>query len=219
LTSLSEDTLLIDALRRGEEAAFVTLLDRFQPALIRLAAGYVHDRAIAQDVVQETWVAVLRGLDDFEGRASLKTWLFQIVINRARTRAAREGRSVSFSTLAGSATHTFEPAVEAGRFLPSDHPDWPGHWLVAPSEEDLPEQRLLADELLQQVRACVATLPPAQREVVTLRDIDGCTSNEVCQLLELSEANQRVLLHRGRSRVRAALEQYLARKHLQSGQN
>jgi RNA polymerase sigma-70 factor (ECF subfamily) len=90
---------------------------------------------------------------------------------------------------------------------------------VAPSEEDLPEQRLLADELLQQVRACVATLPPAQREVVTLRDIDGCTSNEVCQLLELSEANQRVLLHRGRSRVRAALEQYLARKHLQSAQN
>jgi RNA polymerase sigma-70 factor (ECF subfamily) len=219
LTSLSEDALLVDALRKGEEAAFVALLDRFQPALIRLAADYVHDRAIAEDVVQETWVAVLRGLDGFQGRASLKTWLFQIVINRARTRAAREDRSVSFSTLADLESHTLEPAVEAGRFLPPDHPNWPGHWLVAPSEDDLPEQRLLADELLQQVRACVASLPPAQREVVRLRDIDGCTSDEVCQLLGLSEANQRVLLHRGRSRVRAALEQYLERKHLQSGLN
>jgi RNA polymerase sigma-70 factor (ECF subfamily) len=219
LTSLSEDNRLVDALRRGEEAAFVALLDRYQAALIRLATGYVHDRAIAEDVVQATWVAVLRGLDRFEGRASLKTWLFRIVINRARTRAAREGRSVSFSTLAGADTHTFEPAVEAERFLPPHDPNWPGHWLVPPSQDDLPEQRLLANELLQQVRACVATLPKAQREVVTLRDVDGCTSDEVCQLLGLSEANQRVLLHRGRSRVRAALEQYLARERLQSGQN
>jgi RNA polymerase sigma-70 factor, ECF subfamily len=208
----SEEASLLEALRLGEESAFVALVDRYQGALVRLATVYVHDRAIAEDVVQETWLAVLRGLAGFEGRASLKTWLFRILVNRARTRAGREVRSVSFSSLEGADVDSFEPAVEPGRFRPADDPRWPGHWLVAPSAEDLPEERLLADELAERVRAEVSKLPSAQRQVVTMRDIDGWTSEEVCHVLDLSEANQRVLLHRGRSRMRAALEAYLAHK-------
>ena len=213
--STSEEQSLIEALRRGEESAFVILLDRYQPALVRLATVYVRDRAIAEEVVQETWLAVLRGLERFEGRASLKTWLFRILANRARTRAVREGRSVSLSSLEGGETESFEPAVDPARFRGPDDPRWPGHWLVAPSADDLPEERLLADELVANVRAAIATLPPAQREVVTLRDVEGFTGEDVCGLLELSEANQRVLLHRGRSRVRAALEAYLEHERLE----
>jgi RNA polymerase sigma-70 factor (ECF subfamily) len=210
-----EEQGLVEALRKGDESAFVALVDRYQSALVRLATVYVHDRAIAEEVVQETWMAVLRGLDRFEGRASLKTWLFRILVNRAHTRAGREGRVVSFSSLEGADVDRFEPAVEPERFRAPDDPRWPGHWLVAPSADDLPEERLLADELVERVRAAVAKLPANQRQVVTLRDIDGWTGEEVCQLLELSEANQRVLLHRGRSRVRAALEAYLAHDRME----
>ena len=206
-----DDLALVDALRGGDESAFVTLLERYQSALIRLALLYVHDRATAEDVVQETWLAVLRGIERFEGRATLKTWLFRILANRARTRAGRDAQTLSLRSLPGPDAEAFgEPAVPPTRFRPADDPRWPGHWLVAPSADDLPEERLLADELLDRVRAAVAELPPTHRAVVTLRDIEGLTSAEVCQLLELTEANQRVLLHRGRSRVRAALEDYLS---------
>src|SRR5918911_394743 len=208
----SPDAALVAALRRGDEAAFATLVDRYQATLMRLAQWYVRDRAVAEDVVQETWLGLLRGLDRFEGRASLKTWLFRILANRARTRAAREGRMVAFSALAGPELDAADPAVDPARFRGPDDERWPGHWRLAPSAEDLPEQHLLADELTGLVRAAVDGLPPAQREVVTLRDIHGWTANEVCQVLELSEANQRVLLHRGRSKVRGALEAYLARE-------
>jgi RNA polymerase sigma-70 factor (ECF subfamily) len=205
-----DDASLVAALRRGDEAAFVELVEQYQSSLRRLARLYVGDSAAAEDVVQETWLGLLRGLDGFAGRAALKTWLFRILVNRARTRAARDGRTVPLSTLVGLETDAFEPAVDPARFRPADDPRWPGHWLLPPAADDLPEQRLLAGELRERVRAAVASLPPAQRAVVTLRDIEGWTADEVCQLLKLSEANQRVLLHRGRSKVRAALEAYLA---------
>jgi RNA polymerase sigma-70 factor (ECF subfamily) len=205
----NDDVRMVAALRTGDEAAFARLVDRYHSSLLRVARLYVADSA-AEDVVQETWLGVLRGLDRFEGRAALKTWLFRILVNRARTRAVREARTVPFSRLVELATETVESAVNPARFLPVDDPCWPGHWLLPPSAEDLPEQRLLAGELHERVRAAVSALPPAQREVVTLRDIEGWTADEVCRLLGLSDANQRVLLHRGRSRVRAALETYLA---------
>jgi len=203
----SDDAQLVAALRSGDEVAFADLVECLHHSLVRLARLYVADNA-AEDVAQETWLALLRGLDRFEGRASLKTWLFRVLVNRARTRAAREARTVAFSSLVNAETETFEPAVSPDRFLGAED-RWPGHWLVRPVSA-LPEQQLLADELHAHVRAAVAQLPSAQREVVTLRDIDGFAADEVCQLLDLSDANQRVLLHRGRSKVRAALEAYVA---------
>jgi RNA polymerase sigma-70 factor (ECF subfamily) len=205
----SQDATLVEALRGGDEVAFATLVNQYQATLTRLAMLYVRDRAVAEDVVQETWLGALRGLAQFEGRASLKTWLFRILVNRARTRASREDRTVAFSMLANLELETFEPALEPTRFRDADDERWPGHWRVPPSAEDLPEQRLLADELLARVRSALDELPPAQREVVRLRDIDGWTGDEVCQALDVSDANQRVLLHRGRSKIRAALETYL----------
>jgi len=213
--TFGDDLGLVEGLRDGDEAAFITLVERYQPALIRLALLYVRDRAAAEDVVQETWLAVVRGIERFECRAALKTWLFRILVNRARTRASRDAHSVSLATLVGGDPELFsEPAVPPARFRAADDPQWPGHWLIAPSADDLPEDRLLADELLERVRVAVAQLPPTQQAVVTLRDIDGLSSTEVCQLLDLTEANQRVLLHRGRSRVRAALEEYLSGQRL-----
>jgi RNA polymerase sigma-70 factor (ECF subfamily) len=153
-------------------------------------------------------MAVLRGLQQFEGRASFKTWLFHILVNRARTRASRDARTVPFSTLADAEMEAFDPAVGAERFRGPDDPRWPHHWLLKPVSA-LPEEEMLSSELQARIRTAVDKLPPAQREVVTLRDIDGLGSDEVCQLLELSDANQRVLLHRGRSKVRAALEDYV----------
>jgi RNA polymerase sigma-70 factor, ECF subfamily len=201
------DAALVAALRAGDEAAFIDLVERHHHALVRVARLYVSGSA-AEDVAQETWLALLRGLDGFEGRASLKTWLFRVLVNRARTRAVRDARTVAFSSLVDGEVESFEPAVSADRFQgPGDR--WPGHWRVPPANEDLPEEQLLAAELGAHVRAAVAQLPPAQQAVVTLRDIDGLAAEEVCQLLTLSEANQRVLLHRGRSKVRAALEEYL----------
>jgi len=205
-----DDARLVAALRRGDEAAFAGLVERYHGSLLRLARVYVGDSAAAEDVVQETWLGLLRGLDRFEGRASLKTWLFRVLVNRARSRAMRDGRTIPFSMLVDLETEAVEPAVDPARFRPADDPRWPGHWLLPPSADDLPEQRLLAGELTERVRLAVAALPPVQREVVTLRDIEGWTADEVCRALELSEANQRVLLHRGRSKVRAALEAYLA---------
>ena len=207
------DAAVLAGLRRGDEAAFADLVDRYHASLLRLARVYVRDAAAAEDVVQETWLGLLRGLDRFEGRASLKTWLFHVLVNRARTRASRDSRAVPLSDLQ-TELEPDQPVVDPARFRRPDDPRWPGHWLLPPAPDDLPEQRLLADELNQQVRKAVEALPPTQRAVVSLRDIDGLSSEEVCRLLELSEANQRVLLHRGRSRVRAALEAYLARQRV-----
>jgi RNA polymerase sigma-70 factor, ECF subfamily len=196
----------LDALRAGDEAAFMALVQRHQTAMVRVAQIYVSRRDVAEEVVQEAWVGVLRGLDRFEGRSSLKTWLFRIVTNLAKTRAVREGRTVPFSALR-TPESVPEAAVEPERFRPPDDPRWPGHWAAKPSE--WPEARLLAGETLARIEQAIEALPDGQRAVMTLRDVEGWTAEEVCNALELSETNQRVLLHRARSKVRNALERYL----------
>jgi RNA polymerase sigma-70 factor (ECF subfamily) len=196
---------LVAALRSGDERAFVALVDRYQAALLRLAVTFVRDRAVAEEVVQETWLAVLGGIDRFEGRASLKTWIFQILSNRARTRGVRERRSAPFSALA-AAEDADDAILDADRFLPEGH-RWVGHWAAAPT--DWPEERVLGDEAMQCVREAIEQLPPRQAHVLVLRDVEGWDSEEVCAALGLTDGNQRILLHRARGRVRAALEQYL----------
>jgi RNA polymerase sigma-70 factor (ECF subfamily) len=170
---------------------------------------YVSDRAAAEDAVQETWLGVLRGLHRFEGRSSLKTWIFRILMNTAKRRAIREGRSIPFSALEDAATDAQEPSVDRARFLPPDDPQWPGHWAIPPREWNAtPEAMLLSGETRAHIETAIQDLRPAQREVITLRDIHGLSSSEVCEVLSITEANQRVLLHRARSKVRGALERY-----------
>ncbi|MGH3032969.1 MAG: RNA polymerase sigma factor [Gaiellaceae bacterium] len=201
-----EELRTVNALRRGDEAAFVLLVERHHASLVRLAMVYVGDRAVAEEVAQETWLGVIRGIDRFEGRSALKTWIFRILANTAKTRAERERRSIPLSALAPD---TDEPAVDPERFLDPGHPRWAGHWATPPASWDgIPEDRLLAKETLGCIAEAIDALPGAQREVITLRDVEGWTSEEVCALLELSEGNQRVLLHRARSKVRRALEVY-----------
>jgi RNA polymerase sigma-70 factor, ECF subfamily len=205
----SDDRQLVTALRVGDEGAFAWLLDRYHAPLHRAARTYVATDAHADEVVQETWVAVLRGIDRFEHRSALKTWLYGILMNIARTRGVKESRTIPFSSAAGALHDGAEPTFEADRFRPPTDPDWPGHWVSFPLDwEHEPETRLLANETLSLVVTVIDALPPAQREVITLRDIDGWTSAEVCNALGLSETNQRVLLHRGRARVRRALESH-----------
>jgi RNA polymerase sigma-70 factor (ECF subfamily) len=208
----SDESRLIESLRRRDETAFATLVDRYHATLIRLAQLYVPDRAAAEEVVQETWLGVLKGIDRFEGRSSFKTWLFRILTNTAKTRGVRDSRSLPFSALFDAETEPFEPAVDPNRFRPADAPQWPGNWLEPPGAwGEHPEERLLSRETLACIRSAIEALPPAQREVITLRDIDGWNSAEVCNALGISETNQRVLLHRARSKVRLAVEQYLGK--------
>ena len=199
---------LVAALQRRDEDAFRTLVQRYQGGLLRLALTYVRVPAVAEEVVHDTWLAVLHGIDTFENRSSFKTWLFRILVNRARTRGVRESRTVAFSDL-GEAAAGSEPAVPPERFHGAGD-ELAGHW-AAPlrSWGGSPEQRLLARETLEQVAKAVAALPAAQREVLTLRDIEGLSAEEACNVLGVTDTNQRVLLHRARSRVRAALEQYV----------
>lgn len=184
------------------------LVDRHGSSMRRFALGFVRSPAVADDVVQDAWLAVLRGIDRFEARSSLKTWIFRIVANTAITRARREARSVPFSSLAPDGAE--EPSVDPDRFLGSDHPRAAGHWASRPETwHDLPEERLLSAETRGVIDHTIAALPDTQRRVVTLRDVEGFSSQEVSALLDLSDGNQRVLLHRARSKVRAALEGYL----------
>ena len=166
---------------------------------------YVSTRAVAEEVVQETWLAVLTGLERFEGRSSLKTWLFRILSNKAKTRGQREGRTLPFSSLATDGDES-ETAVDVDRFVGPDHRH-SGHWATPP--RGVPEERLLAGEARTRIEEAIATLPPNQRAVITLRDVEGLSAEEACSVLGLSETNQRVLLHRARSKVRAAFERYL----------
>jgi RNA polymerase sigma-70 factor (ECF subfamily) len=205
----ADDLRIVEALRSGYEAAFVSLIDRYYASMLRLAMAIVSSQAVAEEVVQEAWMGVLQGLNGFEGRSSLKTWIFRILTNCAKTRAQREGRSVPFSSLPELNSDLPEPAVDPERFRGPDQ-QWPGNWVSFPRNwDEMPEERILSQETLARIQKAIDDLPPGQREVITLRDIEGWASDETCTLLGVSEANQRVLLHRARSKVRRALEKYL----------
>ena len=208
-TSPPDEATLVEALLRGDERAFEWLVQQHHTTLVRLALRYVRDPAIAEEVAQETWLHVLRGLPRFQLRSSLKTWMAQILMNRARTRARRDRRSLPFSDTWLATLADGEPAVDPDRFAPSESPTNPDRWASAP-RPFVPEERVLAEETQAIVQRAIAALPVAQREVITLRDIEGRSASEVCNTLGLSETNQRVLLHRARSRVRATLEPYLS---------
>ena len=182
------------------------LIDRYGAMMLRVAQMYVRDRGTAEEVVQETWLAVLNGIDRFEERSSLKTWLFRILTNRAKTRGQRDGRMVPFSALAGADPEADEPSVDPDRFLGPDSPH-PGAWAAPPVP--WPEERLLERETLGVIEMAIDDLPEAQRDVILLRDIDGWTPMVVSDILGITDGNQRVLLHRARSKVRAALERYM----------
>ena len=196
--------MLLERLRAGDEQAFVALLERLNGPLLRLARSFVAP-AVAEEVVQETWVAVVDGLAKFEARASLKTWIFRILVNRARTRGARESRSVPFSSMEGDASaEAHAPAVDAERFRPN------GRWAQPPKDWRHSEKLLMDRETMQVLRTALDALPPNQRAVVMLRDVEGLDSQETCNVLEIGETNQRVLLHRGRAKLRRVLEDHLA---------
>jgi RNA polymerase sigma-70 factor, ECF subfamily len=207
--STDPDAELLTRLRRGDELAFRTLVQRYSATMLRVARLHVRDRQAAEEVVQETWLAVVKGLERFEERSTLKTWLFRILANRAKSRGEREARTVPFSALVAADVAGDEPAVDPDRFQgPGDR--WPGGWASPPPRwETLPDERLLSQETMQRVAEAIERLPPAQRAVIRLRDVDGWDSDEVCELLGISHGNQRVLLHRARSKVRASLEHYL----------
>jgi RNA polymerase sigma-70 factor (ECF subfamily) len=186
----------------------MTLVDRHGASMLRLARVYVRDRAVAEEVVQEAWLGVLRGLERFEGRSSLATWLHRIVANLAKTRAVKEARSVPFSALAGPDVGEQEPSVPPERFRgPEDR--WAGHWAAPPNPWGRPDAELLSAETRDWIVAAIDALPQLQRQVITLRDVEGWSAEEVCNVLELSDTNQRVLLHRARTKVRQALNDYL----------
>jgi RNA polymerase sigma-70 factor (ECF subfamily) len=191
-----EDAALLERLREGDEQAFLTLVGRHQGSMLRLARSFVGSSAVAEEVVQDTWLGVLRGIDKFAGRSTFKTWLLRILVNRAKSTGVHEDRSIAIGD-AG-------PAVDSARF------DTSGGWMAPPQHwiEDS-HDRLLAESMADEIRAALEALPGRQREVVLLRDVDGLTSEEVCEVLDISEGNQRVLLHRGRSRLRQVLESEL----------
>ena len=206
----SQDELeLLARLREGDEQAFAGLVNACHATMLAVALAHVRTRAVAEEVVQEAWMGVIRGLDRFEGRSSLKTWILRIVVNTAKTRGGREARSVPFAALGGDGYGDGEPAVDADRFRGPDDP-YPGGWKVFPANwHQLPEETLHQRQALDVMVATIAALPPAQRAVIRMRDVEGCSAQEVCDALEVSEGNQRVLLHRARSKVRAALEEHL----------
>ena len=205
------DAELLARLRAGDEAAFTELVDRWSAPMLRVALTHTRMRALAEEAVQDTWLAVLQGIDRFEERATLKTWVFRILLYTCRGKAERERRVPPLSDVQRAAgEQQGRRAVPEDRFLPSDHPHWPGHWSQPPrSWVRTPDEALLTGELRQHLSAAVAALPDRQRQVLVLRDVEGWTSEEVCGLLGLLPGNQRVLLHRARSSVRAALEPYL----------
>jgi len=202
-----DETGLVAALRAGDQTAFAQLVDRHTPSMLRVARGYVPSHEIAEEVVQETWIALLKGIDKFEGRSSLRTWLFSVLINIAKARGSRERRDAD-AAIAAYTAGTVDPA----RFRGADD-RYPGHWRptdVPAAFPDTPEGAVLGDELVDVARRELDNLPQRQRIVVALRDMLGFESAEVCELLDISTANQRVLLHRGRAAVRQVLEDYLA---------
>jgi RNA polymerase sigma-70 factor (ECF subfamily) len=204
--SASDEADLVMRLRGGDERAFEALVERHYATMLAVARGYVRTRAVAEEVVQEAWLGVLNGIDRFEGRSSLKTWIMRIVVNIAITRGERETRTIPFSAFAPEGE---EPAVEPDRFR-DESDGFPGHWRAYPGNwASLPEDTLLGRETLDVVKRAIEELPAAQRVVITMRDVGGCSAEEVCGTLDVSDGNQRVLLHRARSHVRKALERHL----------
>ena len=202
---MDPEAWLVDGLRRGDEQTFAHVVERYTPTMVRLARVYGVTAAAAEDVVQETWLRVLRSLDSFESRSSFRTWLFAIFANCARSRAGADRRSVSLSTL-----DTTSSGIDESRFFSPQHPRWAGMWTtLVDSWETVPDERLLTREAQAHLRAAIDALPARYAAVVVLRDFEGWSADEVCALLDLSAENQRVLLHRGRTRLRAALEEYV----------
>jgi RNA polymerase sigma-70 factor (ECF subfamily) len=205
-TTAFSDEQTVAALRAGDERAFRDLFARSYPTMKRVARAYAASDAVAEEIVQETWMAIVTGLDRFEGRSALRTWIFSILTNQAKTHSARERRAVPFSCTTPSDAES--PAVDPDRFQKDDDA-WPGHWATPPRPWQKPERRLLSLEARDRLKVALAQLPERQRLIVGLRDVEGHSAEEVCELLGLSKENQRVLLHRGRSRLRAVLEEYL----------
>jgi RNA polymerase sigma-70 factor, ECF subfamily len=202
----TDEAELIARLRAGEEQAFESLVTRYYGTMLAVAQSHVRTRSVAEEVVQEAWLGFLQSLDRFEGRSSLKTFLLAILVNKAKTRGVREARSVPFASLAPDDD---EPAVEPERFRGPDDA-FPGHWRAYPGNwAALPDAAARDRETIAVAMRAIAELPPAQRAVIGMRDVAGCPAEEVCAALGISEGNQRVLLHRARSRVRAALEVHL----------
>ena len=205
----ADDMRVLEALKRKDEAAFMELVEGYRPAMLQVALSYTSSRAIAEEMLQETWLAVVQGLDRFEGRSSLRTWIFGILMNVARRRGERESRSVSLSLLEGPDED--QPAVSPSSFHAAGDPH-PGGWKHFPmSWVGIPDAELLSKEAVDQVRTAIEALPATQRQVIALRDVNGMSSDECCNVLGISDTNQRVLLHRARSKVRAALESYFGR--------
>lgn len=201
------DLAILERLRAGDEAAFIMLVERHQAAMLRIAQMYVSTRAVAEEVVQEAWLGIVKGLAKFEGRSSLRTWMYRIVANIAKTRGRAEGRTVPFSSLAGDETDT---GVDPRWFQDADGRA-PGAWRTHPNDWSvIPEDRLLGNETLRRIGQAISSLPPMQAEVIRLRDVQGWSAEEVRDLLDLSDTNQRVLLHRARSRVRRELDEYMS---------
>ena len=201
---VQDETHLLDRLRAGDEQAFAELVEGCHATMLAVAEAHVRSRAVAEEVAQEAWLGVIRGLDRFEGRASLKTWILRIVVDTARRRSAREAHSLPFASPAPD-----EPAVDPGRFRgPDDR--YPGGWKVFPADwERLPGDTLHRREALDALGSTIASLPPEQRAVIHMRDIERCSAEEVSAALDVTPEEQRVLLHRARSRVRSAMEQHL----------
>jgi RNA polymerase sigma-70 factor, ECF subfamily len=204
--TLPDEMELVRALRAGDEAVFMDLVRAWHPGMLRVAQMYVPSRAVAEEVVQEAWLGVLTGIDRFEQRSSLKTWVYRILTNRAKTRGERERRTIPFSALVTAEAERDDPAVDPSRFQGSNDAH-PGGWASPP--DAWPQERLLAAETRGVIDTAINALPEAQRLVITLRDVQGFGADEVAELLDISDVNQRVLLHRARSKVRAALEAHL----------
>jgi RNA polymerase sigma-70 factor (ECF subfamily) len=201
----STDDAILAGLRSGDEAVFGQLLNSWSGSMLHLARAFVATRASAEEVVQDTWLAVIQGIDDFEGRSSVRTWVYRILINTAKKRGLRESRTVPWSSVFAEEDR---PTVEPSLFRGADD-EYPGGWVSFPPPWTTTEGQVLAGEVRNRLRDALDSLPERQRTVVTLRDILGHTSTEVCEMLGISEGNQRVLLHRGRAATRARLAPYL----------